>query len=272
MSLLETLISTLTAFTLDQGLRLIGAILLLIVGFKLIKFVIKLLLKSKWFTSLDLTVQHFIKIILDYALKIILIITVASIIGVPMTSMIAVMGSVGLAVGLALQGSLSNIAGGFIIFVFKPIAVGDFIIVGDNSGVVKDINLFYTIILTPDNKRTHIPNSLISNQIVTDVSAMPTRRIDLKFSVSYDSDIDKVRDILMHVASQNVLVLKDPEPIVYLAEHGDNALFFLLRVWCGNGDYWTVNFDLIENVKKEFDKNRIQIPFPQLDVHLDKSI
>ncbi len=272
MDSLESVISTLTAFSLDKALRLIGAIVILIIGFKFIKFIGKLLIKGKLFNLLDLTVQHFIKIIVDYTLKILLIITVASIIGVPMTSMLAVLGSVGLAIGLALQGSLSNIAGGFIIFIFKPIAVGDFIIAGDNSGTVQDINLFYTIILTVDNKRTHIPNSLISNQTITDVSAMPTRRVDLKFSAAYSSDIDKVKNILINTASEHLLVFKDPTPVVYLAEHGDSALLFFLRVWCNNTDYWAVYYNLIENVKKEFDKNQIEIPFPQLDVHLDKNI
>jgi small conductance mechanosensitive channel len=206
----------------------------------------------------------------DYTLKIMLIITVASILGVPMTSMLAVLGSAGLAIGLALQGSLSNIAGSFIIFIFKPFVVGDYIITGDHSGKVHDISLFYTTILTDDNKRILIPNSIVSNQTVTDVSSMPTRRVDFNFSTAYDTDIDKVKTVLLETAAAHTLVLKNPAPFAYLDKHTDVSLIFVLRVWCNNTDYWTVYVNLIENIKKAFEKNGISIPFPQFDIHLDR--
>lgn len=269
MDIWNSVMSVIADFTLDKVIRLAGAIVILIIGFKLIKWIIKILKKGKIFKSLEPTIQNVIRIIVDYTLKILLIITVASILGVPMTSMFAVLGSVGLAIGLALQGSLSNIAGSFIIFVFKPFVVGDYIVAGDHSGKVHDISLFYTTILTDDNKRTLIPNSIVSNQTVTDVSSMPTRRADFSFSAAYDSDIDKVKTVLLETAAAHTLVLKNPAPNAFLEKHSDSSLIFSLRVWCNNADYWTVYVNLIESVKKAFDRNGILIAFPQLDIHMD---
>jgi small conductance mechanosensitive channel len=270
MDLWNSVINVITDFTLDKVIRLVGAVVILIIGFKLIKWIIKIIKKGRIYKSFDPTIQNVIKIIVDYTLKIILIITVASILGVPMTSMFAVLGSAGLAIGLALQGSLSNIAGSFIIFVFKPFVVGDYIVAGDHSGNVQDISLFYTTILTDDNKRTLIPNSIVSNQTITDVSSMPTRRVDFDFSTAYDMDIDKVKSILLETAAAHALVLKNPAPFAYLGKNSDISLIFTLRVWCINADYWTVSVNLTENVKKAFNKNGIVIPFPQLDIHLDR--
>jgi small conductance mechanosensitive channel len=189
------------------------------------------------------------------------------IIGVPAASLVAVIGSAGLAMGLAVQGGLTNIAGGIIILCFKPFEIGDFVETSSYSGTVVDIGLIYTTINTPDNKRVVIPNGTVSNASVVDYSAYETRRLDLELSVAYDSDIDMVKETLLSLANAHELVLKDPAPFVRLGTHGDSALIFKLRVWVKSADYWTVNFDLLEASKKVFDKRGIEIPFPQLDVH-----
>ena len=184
--------------------------------------------------------------------------------------MIAVIGSCGLAVGLALQGSLSNIAGGFIILVLKPFSVGDFITSGDIAGTVEEISIFHTKVLTVDNRRIIVPNSTISNATLTNVSALKERRVDLTFTAAYENDIDTVERVLTEACLNHELVLKEPEPFARLSAHKDCALEYTVRAWCKAEDYWTVYFDLIKDVKKAFDKNGISIPYPQLDVHTDK--
>ncbi|MGN1094964.1 MAG: mechanosensitive ion channel family protein [Eubacteriales bacterium] len=262
-AILHSIVSFLTSF----GLKLVGAIIILVVGIFLIKWVIKLITRGNAFQKAPKNVQILVKNMIKVCLYVLLFFSVAMIIGVPAASLVAVLSSAGLAIGLALQGGLSNIAGGIIILCFKPFEVGDFIDDGTHAGTVTDIGLFYTKLTTPDNKVVTIPNGSISNQSVTDFSAKETRRLDIKFSVAYDSDIDMVKETLLAMADAHELVLKDPAPFVRLGEQGDSALVFYLRVWVNSGDYWTVNFDLLEASKKIFDKRGIEIPFPQLDVH-----
>jgi len=264
----QEIMAVVVDFCMTSGLRIIGAILVLIIGSKLVRVIIKRIQKVKGYENLEPTFRSFMDSLLGIALYIVLFVIIASLVGIPMASMVAAIGAAGLAIGLALQGSLSNIASGFIICVFKPFVVGDFINVSGFSGTVESINIFYTVLRTPDNQRITLPNSTVSGSPITDVSAYETRRVDFKFSVSYSSDIDKVRDILLGVAKSHSLVLSDPAPVVMLAEHGTSAIIFTMRVWSKTGDYWTVNFDVNETVKKEFDKNGIEIPFDQLDVHV----
>ncbi len=265
----EKFIDSLIEFATTSGLKLIVAILLIFVGFRLVKIGVKAFSKSKVYSRMDPTARSFLKSFISITLKILLLITAAATLGVPMASMIALIGSAGLAIGLALQGSLSNIAGGFIILAFKPFVVGDYIEVGEYRGFVHGISIFYTKLYTMDNKKIMIPNSIISNQSLVDVSALPTRRVDLEFSVSYNSDISEVKRVLIHVADRHELVLKDPEPVIKLSEHDASSLKFIFRVWCATEDYWTVYYDMIEDVKKAFDENSIEIPYPQLDVHIN---
>lgn len=267
---MQEFLDKLIAFATSAGLRILGAILLLIIGSRLIKWVIKLIGKGKKFKTLVPNVQTLIKDIVKVVLYILLIVTIASTLGVEMTSIAAAIASAGLAIGLALQGSLANFAGGIMILVFHPFSIGDFIDDGTHSGTVTDIGIFYTVLETPDNKVVTIPNGALSNSSVTDYSAKDIRRLDLKIGVAYDSDIDLVKDTLLELAGAHELVLKDPAPFVRLGEQGDSALVFYLRVWVKASDYWTVNFDMLEASKKIFDKRGISIPFPQMDVHLDK--
>ncbi len=268
-SILNELKVRLIDFCMNSGLKLIGAILLLVIGFKAVNIFSKKMQKTKLYEKLEPTARTFLKSLTVIGLKILLIISAAIIVGVPMASMVAVIGSAGLAIGLALQGSLSNIAGGFIILVFKPFKVGDFIITVDASGTVEAINLFYTKIATPDNKVVMVPNSIISNQSLTDVSAKAQRRVDLTFNTSYNCNVEEVKNLLLKQAVMHPLSLKNPEPEARLSEHGASSLTFVLRVWCKNDDYWQVYFDLVESVKKVFDENGIEIPYQQVDVHID---
>lgn len=252
------------------GIRVIGAILILVVGIKLANLFIKLITKGKEYHKLDMGMQTFLKSFLSVVLKIVIVFTAIATLGIPMTTLVTVLGTAGVAIGLALQGGLSNIAGGMIILFFKPYGVGDFISYAGNSGTVSEINIFHTILETVDNRKIIIPNGTLANGEITNFSANETRRVDLTFGTSYKADISKVEEILKKCAESHEKALKDPAPFASISAHKDSSLEFVLRVWCNSADYWTVYFDLMKNVKEEFDKNGIEIPYPQLDVHLDK--
>lgn len=264
---LDTLLTNIGEFITSFGFKFIGAIVVLLVGMLLIRWFCKAIAKGKGFHKLPQNAQLLISNLLKGSLYVVLFITIAMIVGVPAASLVAVLGSCGLAIGLALQGGLSNIAGGIILLCTKPFDIGDFIDDGSHTGTVTDIGLFYTTLKTPDNKRVVIPNGTAANASIIDYSAYDTRRLDIELSVKYDSDIEVVKETLLAVANAHELVLKDPAPFVRLCEQGEYALKFKLRVWVNSSDYWTVNFDLLENTKKVFDKCGIEIPFPQLDVH-----
>lgn len=252
------------------GIKLLGAIVVLIVGIKLISFLTKWLKKSPKLDKLDSSLRSFLVSFSKIALYIILIITVAMILGIPATSFITILASCGVAIGLALQGSLSNFAGGIMILLFKPFKVGDFIEASGETGTVEEISVVYTVILTGDNKRITIPNGTLTNSVIKNYSAEKIRRVDLTFSTSYSADIETVKCILTKVAQGHPKALKDPEPFVRLSAHGDSALTYTVRIWCKNEDYWDVYFDTTEKVKKAFDENSIEIPYPQLDIHVNK--
>lgn len=266
----EDLLSKLIDFGTSFGLKLIGAIIVFIVGRKLIKWIKKWITTSKKLDNLDAGVRTFVSSFASVALMAILLITVAMILGIPTTSFITALASCGVAIGLALQGSLSNLAGGIMILLFKPFKVGDYIETTDAEGTVSNITIMYTILCTADNKIITIPNGTLTNNVIENFSSVENRRVDLVFTTDYNCNIDEVKSILINIVNSHKLVLKDPEPFARLSAHGDNALEFTVRAWCKTDDYWDVRFDLLEEVKKEFDKNNISIPYPQLDVHLDK--
>ena len=252
------------------GIKLLAAIILLIVGIKLIGVLTKWIKKSPKLDKLDSSLRSFLVSFSKIALYIILIITVAMILGIPATSFITILASCGVAIGLALQGSLSNFAGGIMILLFKPFKVGDFIEASGESGTVEEITVVYTVLLTPDNKRVTIPNGSLTNSVIENYSSETTRRVDLKFTTSYNADIDNVKKLLTGIAESHPMALKDPAPMVRLSEHSDSALTYTVRIWCKNEDYWDVYFDTTEKVKKSFDENGIEIPYPQMDVHISK--
>ena len=194
-------------------------------------------------------------------MKALVVITALAYIGIPMTSMLTVFGTATLAFGLALQGGLTNMMGGLMLLIFKPFKVGEFIETHSDSGIVEEITIFYTILKTGDNKKIVIPNGPLSNETIINYSACEKRRLDLNFSVSYDSDIDKVKKILLDTLNEEELVLKDEEIFARLSSHGDSALVFTTRVWVKTVDYWAANFNLQENIKKALDRNKIEIPY-----------
>ena len=197
-----------------------------------------------------------------------LLISVVSMLGVATTSFIAVLGAAGLAIGLALQGSLANFAGGVLIALFKPFVAGDVIDAQGFLGKVEKIEIFNTIIKTPDNQKVILPNGPLSNGPITNVTAEPIRRVDMVFGIGYDDDIKKAQGILLEIARNNTKVLKDPAPQVRVGELADSSVNFKVRPWCKTEDYWDVYFDITEEVKKRFDSEGVSIPYPQTDVHL----
>lgn len=254
----------------DFSIKLLVAILIIFIGLKLVKFVMKKLKKGKGFNKLEKSTQTFIFSILNIVLKGLVFLIAITELGISTSSIIAVLGSAGLALGLALQGGLSNIAGGVMIMIFKPFKVGDFIDTHTDSGTVKEINIFHTVLTTYDNKVVIIPNGEMSNKTIVNASKMDKRLLDLEFSVAYDTDISKVKEILTEIAKNNKFRLKEEDILIALKEHGDNALKFMFRIWVLPSDYWNAKFEILEIVKNKFDEEKISIPYPQLDVHLDK--
>ncbi len=250
------------------GLRLLYAVLLIIVGSKLVSILVKRLRKAKLFSKMETSVSHFLINMINVTLRVLIFVSAALILGVPATSFVAILTSAGVAIGLALQGSLSNFAGGIMILLFKPFRTGDYIESGDVKGTVADITVFYTVLTTPDNKVIHCPNGALSNTEVINFSEKETRRLDIPASCAYGTDTDLVKRVLTEVAEAHPLVLKDPAPAAKLDKCNDSSLDFFLRVWCNNSDYWTVYYELTEQVKAALDSNHIDIPYPQMDVHI----
>jgi small conductance mechanosensitive channel len=251
------------------GTKLLVSLVVLFVGRKLIKFITKWIKSSRKMEKVDAGVRTFLSSFAGVGLNILLFITIAMILGVPTTSFITALASCGVAIGLALQGALGNLAGGIMILIFKPFEVGNYLTTPDAAGTVSKITIMYTFLTTPDNKIITIPNGTLTNSVVENYSAVENRRVDLKFTTSYDNDVEKVKGILMEIISNHEKVLKDPEPFARLTMHGESGLEYTVRVWCKTEDYWNVNFDLVEDVKKAFDENGIDIPYPQMDIHID---
>lgn len=266
MKMLEQLAASSKDFVID----LLGALILLVVGLKLISMLTKFLKKEHKFSKLDASAKGFIVSLINIGLKILLFVTCATVLGVPTTSLVTIIGSCALAVGLALQGGLSNLAGGLMILIFKPFKVGDYINTHNDEGKVKSINIFYTTLTTLDNKEVMLPNGGLSNAPIINYTVNGIRRVDLEFSVSYNSDIKKVKKTILEVVEKNKLVLQEEEKTIRLKTHGDSSLVFVTRVWTKTENFFDVEFDLKEEVKEAFDKEHIEIPYPQLDVHMNK--
>ncbi len=249
------------------GLKLLYAIIILVVGLKLSSFLVKRFDKSPAYAKLDPSVKSFLKSGAKVLLYVLVFLTAAYVIGIPMTSFMTILASCGLAVGLALQGSLSNLAGGLMILLFKPFKVGDFIEANGEQGTVEAITIFYTILHSPENRVVTIPNGTITSGDVVNYWTLDKARLDIPFCTAYADDIDKTRDVVLAVAAARDNVLADPAPQVLLDKMNESSLDFILRVWVEGKDYWDARFGLAEEVKKALDKNNITIPFPQLDVH-----
>lgn len=265
---MESVAAYLSDVLTTTGTRIFFAALALIVGCVLVKYLTKRFGKMKFFQRIDSSLASFLKSFVTILLYALVCLEAASILGVPMTSLLTVFASAGVAIGLALQGALSNFAGGLMLLLFKPFKVGDYIKTAEYDGTVEAVTVFYTILKTPDNKKITLPNGTLTNAAIINYSANDTRRVDLEFSAGYESDISKVKALLLSAAGENELILKDPAPEALLSQHGDSALQFVLRVWCQTDNYWTVKFDMMERVKEMFDENGIDIPYPQMDIHV----
>jgi small conductance mechanosensitive channel len=250
--------------------KLILAVITLIVGLRLIKLVSKGMEKLMDKNGMDVSLRPFLKGMLSILLKAVLVISVLGMIGIEMTSFIAILGAASLAIGMALSGTLQNFAGGVMILVFKPFKVGDYIEAQGYSGSVKEIQIFNTILATPDNRRIIIPNGGLSTGSMVNYSAEEKRRVDFVFGIGYDDDIDKAKEVIRSVAQSHAKVMKDPEPFIAVKELADSSVNFVVRLWVNAADYWDVHFYMNEMVKKEFDKQNISIPYPQTDIHIQK--
>lgn len=267
---LEHLWQTVKTVGATSIFKILLAVAVLIIGSKSIKLLIRFLNKSRGYTGLDESVRSFLNSFIRVVLYAVLYITAATALGVPETSLVTALASCGLAVGLALQGSLSNFAGGLMILIFKPFKIGDYIVSGEYEGTVKEINVLYTVIITFDNRKVTIPNGSISNAPVTDVTGLPTRRMDIPVGIAYAADIDKALSALLALAADDKGVLKSPQSIAVVDSLGDSSVNLILRVWVSTENYWDVRYRLTKGVKETFDRNGIEIPFPQMDVHIEK--
>lgn len=242
--------------------KVVSALIILIIGLWIIKMLTKTANKLMEKRNLDVSLRGFLSSLIGWALKIFLFVTVAGQLGVQTTSFAAVIAAAGLAIGMALQGSLSNFAGGALIMIFRPFKVGDYIEAQGEQGVVKDIQIFTTKINTIDNKEVILPNGALSNGNITNYSSEENRRVDLTFGVSYDADIKQTKDVLLKVINNTPYTLKSPEPAVMVSELADSSVNFITRTWVKSADYWNAYFYITENMKIELDKAGIEIPYP----------
>ena len=253
---------------IEYGPNVLYALGLLIVGLFLIKKVVNFTKKIMSSRKVDITLQNFLTNIISIGLKLLLIVAVISKLGIDTTAIAAALAAAGLGVGLALQGALSNLAGGVLIIVFKPFKIGDLVDAHDEIGIVKDINIFTTQIVTPDNKRVIIPNGTLANSNIVNYSAEGKLRVDLTIGVGYDEDIKETKKVLLDVLKHHNKVLEDPQPSVDVEALADSSVNFAVRPWCMVEDYWNVYFGITENCKLALDKAGIEIPYPHsVEIH-----
>jgi len=250
------------------ALKILLALVILVIGLWIIKKIVAFIKKIMYKSKIDSTLQHFLGDLISWGLKILLIITALGQLGVQTTSFIAILGAAGLAVGLSLQGALSNFAGGTLIMIFKPFKLEDLIEAQGSIGTVKEIQIFITKILTPDNKTVIIPNGPLSNGIIKNYTEDGKIRVDLTIGISYDADIKKAKDILLKTLSSLPKVMKDPAPSVNVSALADSSVNLAVRPWATPENYWDVYFGALEACKVALDKEKIQIPFPQRDIHI----
>ncbi len=252
----------------EWGLRILGAAAVLFIGLWIVNIISNQTKKLMEKRSMDQSLRGFLISMVNILLKTLLIISVLGMLGVEMTSFIAILGAAGLAVGMALSGTLQNFAGGVMILIFKPFKVGDFIEAQGYMGIVKEIQIFVTIITTVDNKTIIIPNGGLATGSLTNYSVQPTRRVDWTVGIAYGDDYDKARETVLELLKEDKRILADPEPFVRLGELADSSVNLTVRAWVNAADYWDVFFDFNEKIYKTFPKKNLNIPFPQLDVHV----
>lgn len=269
---MQQILQDLSALIVPFAKDFVAALVVFFVGFKVVNVISKKIKNGKILKHLDRSAATFIGSFVSIFLKIVVVVSVIAILGVPMSSVVALIASAGVAIGLAVQGALSNLVGGLMILIFRPFRVGDYVEAEGASGTVKEISVFYTILCTPDNKITTVPNGTLTNSVIVNYSTEKTRRVDVIMSADYDSDIESVKKVMLDVAFSCEQALTDPEPVVMMTECGDNGITYSLRVWCNSSDYWNVKEYLLCGVRNAFKNAEIDIPYPQMDVRIKKDI
>lgn len=265
---MENITTWVSEHGIDWGIKIVIAIAIFIIGKMIARMVANLAKKALQRAGTDAMLVNFLGSIIYSVLIVAVLLAAVDSLGVNVTSLMAILGAAGLAVGLALKDSLSNFAAGVMIIIFRPFKIGDFITAGGCSGVVDEIGLFATLMHTGDNQRIIVPNSGILGGNITNTSALPTRRIDLVIGIGYDDNIGKAREIIMGILDTDERVLKDPAAAVAVSELGDSSVNLNVRPWVNSGDYWPVRADLLEGIKTKLDEAGISIPYPQQDVHM----
>jgi small conductance mechanosensitive channel len=268
---MEDILKQIESIVANYGLNVVGAIIILIVGLWLARILSKSVTKMMLKKGVDATLTKFLGSIIKIGIIAFVVMAVISRLGIETTSFVAVLGAIGLAIGFALQGSLSNIAAGVMIIIFRQIKVGDFIEGGGSVGSVETVGIFSTTLTTPDNKVIYVPNSKLVGDNIVNYSVKDTRRVDMVFGIGYSDDIDKAKNVINRVLNSNDKILKDPAPMVVVTELADSSVNFNVRPWVNAPDYWSVYFDTTEQIKKQFDAENISIPFPQTDVHIHQN-
>lgn len=265
---MENMVNSLRELAITYGLKIVLAIITLLVGLWVIKMITNYF--KKWISKskAEESLQSFLTSIFNALLKVMLVIMIASMVGIETTSLVAVLGAASLAVGLALQGSLANFAGGVLILIFKPFHVGDYIEGSGESGTVEKIDILHTTLKTPQNVTIIVPNGPLANSNITNYSLKPVRRVDFPVGISYDADVQKAREVILGVLNADERVHQDPAPIVVLTELADNSLNLSVRAWTDAGNYWAVFWEDLEKMKEALDEAGIGIPYPQRDLHI----
>ncbi|MBQ2694632.1 MAG: mechanosensitive ion channel [Clostridia bacterium] len=248
----------------------IAAVLIVVIGFIVSNLIGKLVVKAMRAKGVDPSIHSFIKTVITLLLKFVVILSAFSTLGIDVNSFITALGAAGITAGIGLQASISQIASGVQILANHPFKSGDYIDVGTVSGKVQEIKIMYTVLITVDNKRVIIPNSYITSNNIINYNAEDRRRLDLVFSISYDADITKAREVIKEVIDRNNLIFTDPEPIIAVKEHAASSVNLACLIWCSSNEYWNVFYYMQEAVKVAFDENKISIPYGQLDIHISK--
>ncbi|MDX1699829.1 MAG: mechanosensitive ion channel [Melioribacteraceae bacterium] len=268
---MENYLKMVQDYLATYGIQVIEAVIILIVGLWIAKLITKGFNKALTNKGTDATLTKFFTAMVRIALITFVVIAAIDQAGIETMSFVAVLGGAGLAIGLALQGSLSNFASGVMLIIFKPIKVGDYIEGGGISGVVNEIGIFVTVLISPDNKVIYVPNTKLASDNIINYSQNETRRVDMVFGIGYSDDINKARDTINEVLKENQNILTNPAPKVSVLELADSSVNFAVRPWCKTEHYWDVYFDITEKIKKRFDAESIEIPFPQTDVHVHQN-
>ncbi|MCD6388551.1 MAG: mechanosensitive ion channel [Desulfobulbaceae bacterium] len=255
-------------FVTTYSLKIVGAILVFLIGKWLARYISNLLGKLLRKNNVDETLSTFLGQIIYYAMFVMVLIAAAGQLGINTTSFLTIVGAAGLAIGLALKDSLSNFASGVMLILFRPFKVGDVVTAGGQTGKVESIAIFSTVITTPDNQMVIVPNSSITSDVITNVNAKPTRRIDMVIGIGYDDNIGEAKSVLEDLIKADSRILSDPAPTIAVSELADSSVNFLVRPWVKTAEYWDVRWDLTEQIKLTFDEKGISFPYPQQDVHM----